>query len=226
MIRPPAERNQPQVTPMRPALAVQVVSLRSRHLDEVMAIEQAVYPKPWTRALFADELRRTKTRHYLAALAPPASRWPPGRRWGRGRLVGYAGMLVQAGETHVTTVAVHPHQHRKKVASHLLVGLMQAALAADASAATLEVRVANRGAQRLYTAFGFAPVGVRPGYYAETAEDALVMWVHDLQAPAFAEALRGQIARLGSPGGASGAPDLHVPWVRGRNGLPSPRVGR
>lgn len=200
--------------PERPPLgAVAVEPLRPHHLRGVLRIERDVYPRPWSRALFESELAQPDNRRYLVALVP--RRMPPWRR-----VVGYAGVQIQAGEAHVTTVAVDPTQHRRKIATRLLLGLLEAALALGARAATLEVRAGNRGAQRLYSAFGFAPVGVRPGYYAETGEDAVIMWAYDLDGPEFRARLQRQRERLEEPGGASGAPDHHVPWVRGRIGLP------
>lgn len=206
---------------------VTVVPMRRRHLRSVLAIEREVYPRPWSPALFAAELERGESRRYFVALTRRglAGRLPLGRD-----VVGYTGLILQPGgsaegtgtagtEAHVTTVAVHPHHHRRKVASRLLHALLTEARRVGAQAATLEVRVANRGAQRLYAAFGFVGVGVRPGYYAETGEDALIMWLHGLQSGEMAETLALQAARQSDPGGASGAPDLHVPWVKGRRGL-------
>ncbi|HVM13197.1 MAG TPA: ribosomal protein S18-alanine N-acetyltransferase [Egibacteraceae bacterium] len=208
--------------PRLPLAEVVVAPMRRRHLRPVLGIEHLVYPRPWSPGLFAAELERRDTRRYLVALAPRDGdgfwyRVGPGRQ-----VVGYAGLILQAGEAHVTTVAAHPHHHRRKIASHLLHALLTEARRAGMHAATLEVRTANRGAQRLYAGFGFAPVGVRPGYYAETGEDAVIMWAHDLQGSDMTERLRVQAARLSEPGGASGAPDLHVPWVKGRVGLGEP----
>lgn len=208
---------------------VTVVPMRRRHLRLVLGIERAVYPRPWSPALFAAELERGESRRYFVALAPRHGEGLGARLLGR-ELVGYAGLILQPAsesprpggtgiEVHVTTVAVHPHHHRRKVASRLLHALLSEARRAGAQAATLEVRVANRGAQRLYAGFGFIGVGVRPNYYSETNEDALIMWLHDLQSSQMAERLAAQGARLAEPGGASGAPDLHVPWVKGRRGL-------
>lgn len=200
----------------RPALRdVTVATMRRRHLRGVLAIEELVYPKPWSPALFAAEIAQPDTRRYLVALDEE-------RRAGvlRARnVVGYAGVMVAVGEAHITTVAAHPHHHRRKIASRLLVHLLREARLMGAEAATLEVRVNNRGAQRLYSAFGFAPVGVRPNYYAETHEDALIMWAYDINTAAYAEVLQRQEQRLDRPGGDSGAGDLHVPWVRERTGL-------
>jgi len=200
--------------PPRHALDVVVAPMRRRHLRAVLAIEHAVYPRPWSPALFSAELGQPSTRRYVVALAPNPGRPLPGRK-----VVGYAGVMVSVDEAHITTVAVAPEHHRQKVATHLLLAILTEARAMGAQSATLEARVANRGAHRLYAGFGFAPVGVRPGYYAETGEDALIMWVHELQSEEFAARLHSQRARSQSPGGASGAPDLHVPWVRGRIGL-------
>lgn len=208
-----------------------VVPMRRRHLRAVLAIEQQVYPRPWSPALFAAELEQPReTRRYFVALAPRGGAGLAGRPLLGREVVGYTGLIVQPGqsdagtggpgtEVHVTTVAVHPHHHRRKVASRLLLALLTEARDLGAQAATLEVRVANRGAQRLYAGFGFVGVGVRPGYYAETGEDALIMWAHGLQDDEMARRLALQAARLSDPGGASGAPDLHVPWVKGRRGL-------
>lgn len=205
---------------------VAVLPMRRRHLRAVLAIEREVYPRPWSPPLFAAELERHDSRRYFVAMAPRLG----GRVSFVRDVVGYTGLILQPGsgdygsgsdrpEAHVTTVAVHPHHHRRKIATRLLHTLLTEARALGVEAATLEVRVANRGAQRLYTAFGFASVGVRPGYYAETNEDAMIMWLHDLQSYEAAERLAQQAARLSEPGGASGAPDLHVPWVKGRRGL-------
>jgi ribosomal-protein-alanine N-acetyltransferase len=204
------------------ATDVFVSPMRRRHLRGVLAIEHLVYPKPWSPSLFVAELAQTDTRRYLVALSSDAGGrllWSPAKA-----VVGYAGVMVAVGEAHVTTVATHPHHHRRKIASRLLVALLGEARSMGAQAATLEVRVNNRGAQRLYAGFGFAPVGVRPGYYAETGEDALIMWAYDIHTDGYAEILEGQSERLRLPGGDSGADDLHVPWVRDRIGLPpSPR---
>lgn len=192
---------------------VEVAPMRRHHLRRVLAIESRVYPRPWTASLFAAELEQPESRRYFVALA--GAGWAPWRA-----VVGYAGVLLQVDDAHITTVAVDPGHHRRKVGTHLMLALMRAARDLGAQSATLEVRAANRGAQRLYTAFGFAPVGLRPGYYTDTNEDAVIMWAHDLPSDEIAARLDRQEARLRAPGGASGAPDEPVPWVRGRKGLP------
>jgi tRNA threonylcarbamoyladenosine biosynthesis protein TsaB len=116
------------LAPLRPALGdVEVVPMRRRHLRGVLAIERVVYPRPWSPGLFASELSQGDSRRYIVALAPPRDRTAfEVRALGRRRVVGYAGVMVGAGEAHVTTVAVHPEEHRRKIASRLLLGLMDA----------------------------------------------------------------------------------------------------
>jgi [ribosomal protein S18]-alanine N-acetyltransferase len=206
---------------IRPVLkGVQASPMRGRHLRQVLAIERLVYPRPWSRAVFLSELAQGDTRRYFVVTGPTLSWWRPRP------VLGYAGLMLNLDEAHVTTVAVHPHHHRQKIASRLLYVLLAEARALGAESATLEVRLGNRGAQRLYSGFGFAPVGTRPGYYAETGEDALIMWVHGLQSQEFDQRLAGQAARLNAPGGSSGVPDLEVPWVKGRIGLGGGQASR
>jgi ribosomal-protein-alanine N-acetyltransferase len=149
-------------------LVVHVVSMRRRHVRSVVHIENQVYPHPWTMSLFLSELALRSTRAYLVA------------RVGR-EVVGYAGMMLTADEGHITTIAVDPRWQRRGVATRLLLALAREGIDRGAPGLTLEVRPSNKGAQELYRRFGFRPVGVRKSYYAETKEDALIMWAHDVQ---------------------------------------------
>lgn len=149
------------------ALEVQLVPLRRRHLRAVMRIEAQVYPHPWTLPLFMSELNLRAARAYVAARV-------------NGEVVGYAGLLFTGDESHVTTIAVDPGWHRHKIGSRLLAHLVRVSLDRGVRHMTLEVRVANVGAQAMYRRFGFEPAGIRKNYYAETREDALVMWAHDI----------------------------------------------
>ncbi|MFO7590799.1 MAG: ribosomal protein S18-alanine N-acetyltransferase [Acidimicrobiia bacterium] len=159
-----------------PPLTVEITPMLRRHVRSVLRIEDQVYPRPWSQNLFLSELAMSSSRRYLVA------------RVGR-KIVGYGGMMLVAEDGHVTTLAVDPDWHRFQIGTRLMLVLTRAALARDARNLTLEVRVANDGAQGLYRKFGFAPVGVRKGYYQETGEDALVMWVHDIDTEGFARQL-------------------------------------
>jgi [ribosomal protein S18]-alanine N-acetyltransferase len=157
-------------------LTVHVVPMKRRHLRAVLRIETQVYPRPWSTSLFLSELALRSTRAYFVA------------RVGR-EVVGYGGVMMTVDEGHVTTIAVDPRWHRHHVGTRILLALAREAIAREAAGLTLEVRLSNRGAQQLYRRFGFGPVGVRKNYYAETNEDALVMWAHEVQSADYAELL-------------------------------------
>lgn len=157
--------------------------MRRRHLRAVLGIEEAAYPRPWSAALFASELALSEQRTYLVAKVD-------------GRVVGYGGVMYVLPDAHVTTIAVDERQRRRGVGTRLLLALARAAVAKGATALTLEVRASNAAAQDLYRRFGFAPAGVRKGYYTDTGEDAIVMWAHDLDSLAYAQRLDGIAAGI------------------------------
>ncbi|HEY1331965.1 MAG TPA: ribosomal protein S18-alanine N-acetyltransferase [Actinomycetota bacterium] len=147
---------------------LEIVRMRRRHLRGVMEIERRVYPRPWSPNLFVSEMSDPRNRTYLVA------------RLGRD-VVGYSGLMCYGEEAHVTTIAVSPDHHRRKIGTRLLYEIVREAIRLGASAVSLEVRVTNYAAQRLYARFGFRPVGIRKNYYQETSEDALVMWADDIR---------------------------------------------
>ncbi len=152
---------------------VTVGPMRRRHLRGVLRIEQQVYPRPWSMGLFMSELGFGSSRVYVVARVGST-------------VVGYGGLMLVADDGHITTLAVDPAWHRHKVGTRLLHTLASAAVERGAKNLTLEVRAGNRAAQELYRAFGFAPAGIRKGYYAETKEDAIVMWANDVDTAAYA----------------------------------------
>jgi [ribosomal protein S18]-alanine N-acetyltransferase len=159
---------------------LEIVRMRRRHLRGVMTIERQVYPRPWSPNLFLSEMNEMRHRAYLVA------------RMSRD-VVGYGGiMMTRVDEGHVTNIAVDPVHHRRGIGTRLMYELIHAGLKMGARAVSLEVRVSNYGAQRLYTLFGFRPVGIRKGYYQETDEDALVMWAENVRDDEY----RGQLERL------------------------------
>jgi ribosomal-protein-alanine N-acetyltransferase len=153
--------------------------MRRRHVNQILTIERASYPKPWSAQVFHEELDQARDgyRYYLVAR--------------RGRtVVGYGGLMFAVDEAHVTNLAVHPDHRRDGVATRLLLALADDAIDRGCPAWTLEVRASNVAAQELYRRFGFAPAGVRARYY-EGVEDAIVMWCHDIQSEDYALRLEG-----------------------------------
>ena len=162
---------------------IEITRMRRRHLRGIMAIERQVYPRPWSPSLFVSEMTTGRNRTYLVALSARA-------------VVGYGGLISYGDEAHVTTIAVDPVYQRLKIGTRLLYELVREALELGARAVSLEVRVTNWGAQRMYGRFGFRPVGVRRNYYQETNEDALVMWTDDIRTREYHELLERIIDEL------------------------------
>ena len=158
-------------------VTVVIQTMRRRHLSAVRRIDAAVYPRPWSLAMYHQELGRPDSRRYVVARVD-------------GRIAGYAGLMMVAGEGHVTSVAVDPRTQGCGVGTRLVLALCRWSILAGASALTLEVREGNTRAQELYTRFGFVPAGIRKGYYTDNRENAVVMWRHDVADPEFPAMLR------------------------------------
>jgi len=136
-------------------------------LDRVLEIEGEVYTSPWTRRVFEDEMAHVTRRYFVVESS--------------GRVVGFGGLMLVGPESHVVTLAVDPANHGQGVGSKLLRKLFEVSVQEGARHLTLEVRASNHPARSLYQRFGFEEVGVRKGYYGD--EDAVIMFVHDIDAP-------------------------------------------
>ena len=147
-------------------------------VDVVLALDALVHPTVWSPDFMRSQLGLPDSRTNLVADLD-------------GVVVGHAALLVVADEGHVTSVAVAPENQRMGVGRLLLAALCGDARHRGLAAMTLEVRVSNVAAIALYRRFGFAPSGVRPGYYADNGEDALIMWIHDVGGPGFKARLDG-----------------------------------
>ena len=182
----------------RPPLKLVVEPMRVEDLAAVQAIEQASFTTPWPPHAYRSELEANRLATYLVVRAAE-------------RVVAYAGMWLMVDEAHITTFAVHPAWRRRRIGERLLIALLDIAIARRAREATLEVRLSNLPARRLYEKYGFRPVGLRPRYYSDDAEDALIMTTESLDEPRFAD----RLARLRAALEATPGP---VPRDEQRNG--------
>ena len=142
---------------------VELRRLELHDLSAIETIERASYPTPWSRSMFAGELAKPSSLS-LGAFAP------------EGELVGYLIISRYVDAWHVMNVAVAPDWRRRGIASLLLESLFRATASDDRRGYTLEVRVSNVGAIRLYERLGFRGRGIRRAYYTDNREDALIMW--------------------------------------------------
>ena len=160
----------------RPRLSVVVAPMAIDDVETVQAIELASFSAPWPPNAYLTELQTNRLAHYMVI------------RVGSD-VVGYAGLWLMVDEAHVTTFAIHPDWRRRHLGDRLLLALIDIALDRRAAEATLEVRLSNLPARRLYEKFGFRPVGIRPRYYTDNQEDALIMTTDRLDGPVMSERL-------------------------------------
>jgi ribosomal-protein-alanine N-acetyltransferase len=144
------------------AVAVEIRALELVDLAAIETIEQRAYPTPWSRSMFASELAKP-TSICLGAFEGED-------------LLGYVINSRYVDAWHVMNVAVDPQRQRRGVATRLLERLFELTRDDERRGYTLEVRISNEDAIRLYEKLGFEPRGIRRGYYTDNREDALIMW--------------------------------------------------
>jgi len=161
--------------------------LREADLDRVVEIEASCFESHWTREAILAEMGNPAAFYAVATSA--------------GKIVGYAGQWVIMDEAHITTIAVDPTRHGERFGERLLIALLQEARYRGARRATLEVRITNKPARRLYEKYMFETVAIRRKYYQDTGEDALIMWMNDLFDPKMSQLLGQRFgpAAEGSP---------------------------
>jgi ribosomal-protein-alanine N-acetyltransferase len=164
-------------------IAVEAMTLDD--LPAVHRIERSSFSVPWPDDAYRSELLTNRLATYVVARAGD-------------EIVGFGGLWVMVDEAHITTFAVDPRWRRRGVGEWMLLGLLDRALARQAREATLEVRLSNMPARRLYEKYGFRPVGIRPRYYSDNGEDALIMTTDPLASPGMRDRLANLRAALGS----------------------------
>ncbi len=128
-------------------------------------IEKVSFPSPWSLWCFLAEYANSKSTILVAGPPPP----DPWDTWG------YVIYWVIADEMHILNLAVHPAQRRRGIARALLTAALTRSHDQGAAVVWLEVRPSNTAALALYHSFGFEEIGVRPGYYTDNGEDALIL---------------------------------------------------
>ena len=183
----------------RPPVRISVEMMKVDDLAEVQVIERESFTTPWPPHAYRQELETNRLAHYIVARSGDV-------------IVGFAGIWLLVDEAHVTTFATRRSWRRQGIGERLLLALLDLARNRGAHEATLEVRPSNIAARRLYEKYGFKVVGVRPRYYSDDNEDALIMTTESLDG----RHMRDRIAQL--RGELAARPDIEL----GPDGLPLP----
>jgi ribosomal-protein-alanine N-acetyltransferase len=153
-------------------MSVELRRLQMRDLNRIEEIERGSYPTPWSRSMFAGELAKPSS-ICLGAFDPETD-----------DLLGYLIISRYVDAWHVMNLAVAPGHRRHGIASTLLERLFELTADDGRRGYTLEVRVSNTNAIKLYERAGFKARGIRRGYYTDNREDALIMWKDPVHEPA------------------------------------------
>lgn len=142
---------------------ITVREMEEKDLDRIVEIEDKCFAVPWPRKSFEFEVNSNLLSRYIVAER-------------EGIILGYMGIWLMYDEAHVVSIGVDPEFRRNGIGKILMgVGISEV-IRAGMNNMTLEVRKSNIAAKRLYEEFGFAPVGIRPKYYQDNNEDAVIMW--------------------------------------------------
>ena len=141
--------------------------IRKAEAKDVLAIEEIekqCFTVPWSYESLYQDIVENKLAFYIVD------------ELAAGQICGYVGIWKIFDEGHITNVAVAPEYRRKHIARAMLEALMEVTAEAGIERYTLEVRAGNEPAIRLYEGLGFTSEGIRPGYYEDNGEDAIIMW--------------------------------------------------
>ena len=144
--------------------AITFRTMVAKDIPDVVAIEATAFYDAWNAGMLLNELENELTTYVVMEQ--------------EGRLVGYAGFWLVAGEAQVTRVAVAEAERGQGLGTRLTAAMVNKAWELGAEAVTLEVRESNLAAQKAYLTCGFASEGIRPNYYEDNHENAVIMWLY------------------------------------------------
>lgn len=143
-------------------------------VEFVAELDRICFPTPWSVSAYITETHNPAG-FYIVAREDD-------------KIVGFAGEWLVMDEAHITTIGVDQNYRRNKIGERMLICLLDEAIRKGARRVSLEVRRYNYAAQTLYKKYLFEQAAIRKNYYTNNNEDALVMWINDMQSPEFNEA--------------------------------------
>jgi len=153
----------------------EIVEMTLADVNDILEIEQLSFPTPWSKNLFVKEYHSQSSKIFLA-------RYPYVEH---NKVLGFICTWFVCGEAHILNLACHPHFRRNRIATNLLEHSLSFSFQKGVKKVFLEVRACNHEAQALYAHYGFKPIGLRKGYYSDTHEDAIVMFLEMKSHPSF-----------------------------------------
>ena len=172
--------------------------MREEDIPLVQAIEREIFLTPWPRNAYHRELSQNRQASYIVLRRDED-------------LVAYGGLWKVGDEAHVTTVGVRRQDQGQGLGRALFAALVLRSFTLGARWITLEVRVSNGHAIRLYEGFGFKCIGRRRGYYSDDGEDAVIMWSDSIHAPRFKANLRRMLQGIEDVAGLGDEPPDEYP---------------
>lgn len=161
-----------------------IKNLTKDAIDRVFEIESQAYGEHhWSKDAFYSEVNNKVAKYYTAELE-------------NGLVVGYIGTWHIVDEAHITTIATDKNYLRNKIAESLIVKSLQDCYNDFIKYITLEVRVSNIPAIKLYEKYGFKSLGTRKGYYQDNNEDALIMWTENIFSDEYKTIFAQNVANL------------------------------
>lgn len=165
---------------------IYVNPMQKEDVPAIAEIEALAYGEHhWSKDSFYSEINSKVAKYYTAKNES-------------GEILGYAGSWHIVDEAHITTIAVHPSFKRQHIADCLIVKLLGDCYNEFIKYITLEVRVSNIPAIKLYEKYGFKSLGTRKGYYQDNNEDALIMWTENIFSDKYKELYGNNVKNLES----------------------------
>jgi len=138
---------------------------RSEDLERLATLEEICFAIPWNERALSSEIRDSHRKCYVVAEKD-------------GEILGYGGLWIILDEGHINRICVLPKYRNKHIGRGIVSTLMDEAAKEGCISFTLECRVSNESAIRLYIGLGFKKDGIRKHYYDDNNEDAVIMWYH------------------------------------------------
>lgn len=140
---------------------IKIISMDIPHIPAVARIDKMCFSSPWSEKAYNDEFANPNSYTFIACIGDD--------------VIGFVNAAIVLDECTINNIAIMPNFRKKRIAPLLLITLENICRERGVSFITLEVRVSNHAARRLYRKAGFNDVGIRKGFYKKPDEDAILM---------------------------------------------------